>query len=200
MQELDVDMVCGGSVKWLCGGPGAGYLYVKPEVAAKLEPGLTGWAAHAAPFAFEPGPQRYATGVERLLHGSPAVSSLLAATAGYEVVAEVGVEAIRKWSVELTEGLKADVLERGFTIECPVDPARRGGTLTVGLADDEDGPAFVAALADRGILVDHRPGAGIRVSPHFYTRRDELAFFAESMSELREGRAWEAFTAKAGAY
>lgn len=200
VQDLDVDMVCGGSVKWLCGGPGAGYLYVRPEVAATLEPRMTGWAAHAAPFAFEQGPQRYASGAARLLHGSPAVSSLVAATAGYEVVAEVGVENIRAWSVELTEGLREDMLGRGFSIACPADPARRGGTLTIGLADDEDGPAFVAALAQRDVLVDHRPGAGIRVSPHFYTRREELAAFAETMGELREGRAWEAFTSTAGAY
>ncbi len=200
VQELGVDMVCGGSVKWLCGGPGAGYLYVDPELAPKLEPKITGWAAHAAPFAFEQGEQRYANGHERFLHGSPAVPALLAASAGYEVVLEVGVAAIRAHSVRLTEGLREDVLARGFTIPSPADPARRGGTLTVGLRDDENGPAFVAALSERGILVDHRPGAGLRVSPHFYTRESELVEFAAALSELRQTKAWERHLSSVGAY
>lgn len=200
VQELGVDLVCGGSVKWLCGGPGAAYLYARPEVAARLEPAITGWAAHARPFAFETGPQRYATGIERLLHGTPAVPSLLAATAGYDIVHEVGVRTIREHSVRLTEWLRADMLARGFTVPSPVSPGKRGGTLTIGLEGDEDGPAFVAALSERGILVDHRPGAGIRVSPHFYTRAEELAEFAETMSELRESRRWSRHVARVGAY
>jgi len=200
VQALDVDFVCGGSVKWLCGGPGAGYLYAKREAMERLEPAITGWAAHAAPFAFEGGPQRYATGVERLLHGTPAVVALLSATAGYEIVQEVGVDVIREWSVHQTERLRLNMLDRGFTIPSPVDPARRGGTLTIGLRDDELGPAFVCALEARGILVDHRPGAGVRVSPHFYTREEELDQFAETMSELREKKLWREFAEGVGSY
>jgi kynureninase len=200
VQALDVDMVCGGSVKWLCGGPGAAYLYVRPDLLARLEPRITGWAAHAAPFAFETGPQRYASGVQRLLNGSPAVPALLAATAGYDVVAEVGVEAIRAHSVRLTELLREDLLARGFEVSSPPDPARRGGTLTVRLAPDESGPGFVAALERRGILVDHRPEAGLRVSPHFYTRADELRAFAASLSELRQGGGWREHARQGKAY
>jgi kynureninase len=200
VQALGVDMVCGGSVKWLCGGPGAGYLYVRPDLQPKLAPRVTGWAAHAAPFAFETGPQRYAQGIERFLHGSPAVACLMCATAGYEVVLEVGVTAIRTHSQQLTEKLRRDLVERGFGIASPSDPARRGGTLTVALREDEDGPSFVRALAARDILVDHRPGAGIRVSPHFYTTADELAEVAELMGELRETRAWTGFAQGAGSY
>lgn len=200
VQELGVDMVCGGSVKWLCGGPGAGYLYVKPELMPELNPRMTGWAAHTAPFAFELGEQRYAEGPERLLHGSPGVSSLYAATAGYEIIEEVGVETIRRWSIELTEELRQNMLDRGFTVPSPEDPGKRGGTLTIGLHDDEDGPAYVAALEQRGILVDHRPEAGIRVSPHFYTEREELQTFAEVMSELREAGRWREHLAVANAY
>ncbi|MBK8177936.1 MAG: aminotransferase class V-fold PLP-dependent enzyme [Planctomycetes bacterium] len=170
VQALGVDMVCGGSVKWLCGGPGAGYLYVRPDLLERLEPRITGWAAHAAPFAFELGAQRYAPGPARLLHGSPAVPALLAATAGYELIAAVGVERIRAWSIVRTEALREDLLARGFEVPSPADPENRGGTLTVRLAPGEDGTAFVAALEERGILVDHRPEAGLRVSPHFYTR------------------------------
>lgn len=200
VQALGVDMLCGGSVKWLCGGPGAGYLYVRPGLLETFEPRITGWAAHAAPFAFERGPQRYAAGAMRQLNGSPAVPALMAASAGYEVVLEVGVEAIRGHSVRLTEGLRGDLLARGFELPGPADPARRGGSLTVRLRADEHGPAFVAALERRGILVDHRPDAGLRVSPHFYTRADELREFAEVLSELREKRAWKDFVGGTKSY
>jgi kynureninase len=200
VEELGVDMVCGGSVKWLCGGPGAGYLYVRPGLMSELEPGLTGWAAHAEPFAFEPGEQRYADGPMRLLHGSPAVASLMHATAGYDVVHEVGVDTIRRWSIELTEELRADMTDRGVAVTSPGDVAKRGGTLTIGRDDDENGPAFVNALAEHNILVDQRPEAGIRVSPHFYTRREERRAFAEVMSALRAEGSWKEHVAVHGAY
>lgn len=200
VQELGVDMVCGGSVKWLCGGPGAGYLYVRPDLLPKLEPRITGWAAHAAPFAFETGPQRYADGIRRMLHGSPAVASFLTATCGYEVVIEAGPKNIRAHSLALTGNLREQLLARGFRINSPARAERRGGTLTVGLSDDENGPAFVKALEARGILVDHRPGAGIRVSPHFYTRAEELDEFARVLTELREKKSWHAHVAQTAAY
>jgi kynureninase len=200
VQALGVDMICGGSVKWLCGGPGAGYLYVRPGLQDELEPRITGWAAHAAPFAFETGKQRYAHGIRRFLNGSPAVPSLLAATAGYEMVLEAGVAEIRAHSTRLTERLREDMLGRGFQVNSPVEPSRRGGTLTIGLAEDEQGPAWVKALEAQGILVDHRPNAGIRVSPHFYTLEDELEEFAEVMSELRAKRKWREYVSSQSAY
>ena len=200
VRALGVDMVCGGSVKWLCGGPGAGYLYVRPDLLPALQPKITGWAAHADPFAFETGPQRYAPDVRRMLHGTPSVASFLAATAGYEIVLEAGVDAIREYSIAMTEGLREKVLAAGFRVASPVDPRKRGSTLTVGLEPSEDGPAFVRALEARGILVDHRPGAGLRVSPHFYTLEDELEEFAEVMSELRAKRKWRDYVASHAAY
>jgi len=200
VQELGVDMVCGGSVKWLCGGPGAAYLYVRPGLLEELEPRVTGWAAHASPFAFETGEQRYADGPRRLLNGTPAVAALLTATAGYETVLEVGVENIRRHSIALTERLRQELSARGFTSPSPADPARRGGTLTVALRADESGPAFVKALAQRDILVDYRPGAGIRVSPHFYTRASELEGFVAALVELRERRTWTEHVERVAAY
>lgn len=197
---LGVDMVCGGSVKWLCGGPGAAYLYVRPDLLPKLEPSITGWAAHEEPFAFETGPQRYAHDVRRMLHGTPSVAAFLAATAGYEIVLEAGVEAIRAHSIRLTEHLWQRLESAGFPVRSPKDPARRGGTLTVGLRSEENGPAFVKALEERGILVDHRPGAGIRASPHFYTLEDELDEFVETLVELREKRRWTSHVASTSRY
>jgi kynureninase len=200
VQQLGVDFVCGGSVKWLCGGPGAGYLYVRPDLLPQLEPRITGWAAHAAPFAFETGPQRYAPNIRRMLHGSPSVATFWCATAGYELLAECGVHNVRQWSQRLTERLRRALLEAGFRVNSPEDPARRGGTITVGLNADENGPAFVKALEARGILVDHRPGAGVRVSPHYYTLEDELDEFVEALVELRAKGGWRAHVAAQTAY
>lgn len=200
VQALDVDLVCGGSVKWLCGGPGAGYLYVRPDLRERLRPKITGWAAHAAPFAFETGEQRYTDGPKAFLHGSPAVASLVQAMPGYETVLEVGVDAIRAYSIEMTEMLRHDLLERGFDCHGPDRPEIRGGTLTVALAEGEDGPAFVKALAARDVLVDHRPEAGIRVSPHYYTELDELRAFAAHLTDLRDSGSWKDFLEGSAAY
>ena len=135
-----------------------------------------------------------------MLNGSPAVPSFMAATAGYEAVHEAGVKAIRSWSQALTARLREEVLEAGFTVNSPEHPERRGGTLTVGLRPDEDAPAFVRALEARGILVDQRPNAGIRVSPHFYTLEDEMDEFVEELVDVRERRAWREHVAAKTAY
>src|SRR5437867_2815833 len=112
---LGVDFAVGGSVKWLCGGPGAAWLYVRPDLAATLEPALTGWQAHARPFAFEP-EQDYAEGAARFLTGTPNVPALYAATAGYDIVEEVGVERIRARSLEQTELLLGLLEEAGLVL------------------------------------------------------------------------------------
>lgn len=194
---LDLDMACGGSVKWLCGGPGAGYLYVRPDVRERLEPAITGWMAHAAPFAFETGPQRYAHDATRMLHGSPAVPALYAARSGYEIVGEVGVEAIRAKSVRQTTQLLERALERGYGTRSPLDPEKRGGTITIQV---EHAPAVVKALAERDILCDCRPDVGLRVSPHFYTSDDELLGFLDALDEIVASGAWKAHAAKTAAY
>ena len=166
----DVDFICGGSVKWLCGGPGAGYLYVAPRLHEELEPQVTGWMAHEAPFAFEP-ELRYADGIARFLHGSPSVPALYAARSGYRIINEIGIERIRDNSTRMTTRLIELADAAGLAVTSPRDAAQRGGTVTIDVAE---GAAVVAELARRDVLVDYRPGAGIRVSPHFYTRDDEL--------------------------
>src|SRR6266498_3791896 len=145
---LGVDFAVGGSVKWLCGGPGAAWLYVRPDLAATLEPALTGWQAHARPFAFEP-EQDYAEGAARFLTGTPNVPALYAATAGYDVVEEVGVERIRARSLEQTELLLGLLEEAGFDVDNPHDPARRGGTVVVKTPEFE---RVGQELVSRGIL------------------------------------------------
>ena len=177
---LGVDFAVGGSVKWLCGGPGAGWLYVRPDLASVLEPGLTGWQAHARPFDFEP-EQDYADGAARFLTGTPNVPALYAATAGYDVIEEVGIDRIRERSVEQTTLLIELLEEAGFPVGSPSDPARRGGTVVVRPPNFE---RVDAELAARGILCDHRPDVGLRLGPHFFNTDDELRHTVEQIAEL----------------
>jgi kynureninase len=185
--SLGVDFAVGGSVKWLCGGPGAGWLYVRPGLAERLEPTFTGWQAHARPFAFEP-EQDYAEGAARFLTGTPNVPALYAATAGYELIDEVGVERIRGRSMEHTK-LLVELLEAaGFEVLSPRDPNRRGGTVVVRTPEAE---AVYRELGAREIVCDFRPDAGIRLGPHFFNTDDELRFTAAQIAEIVESGAWE---------
>jgi kynureninase len=168
--DLGVDFAVGGSVKWLCGGPGNGWLSVRPDLVERLRPTLVGWQAHAEPFAFEP-ELRYALGVARFLTGTPNVPALYAATAGYDLVEEVGAERIRENSLRQTERLIRLADEAGLDVRSPRDPARRGGTVTVHVPEFE---AVHRELGERGILCDFRPGVGIRLGPHFYNTDEEL--------------------------
>lgn len=184
---LDVDFAVGGSVKWLCGGPGNGWLYVRPDLAERLEPTYTGWQAHEHPFGFEE-EMRYARGAARFLTGTPNVPALYAATAGYDLIEEIGVERIRANSLRQTELLLALADERGFEVMSPRDPARRGGTVTVRVPEF---PAVHRELAERQILCDFRPDAGIRLGPHYFTTDDELRFAVEQIAEIVETGAWK---------
>jgi kynureninase len=184
---LGVDFAVGGSVKWLCGGPGAGWLYVRPDLAEELEPTLVGWQAHARPFAFEP-ELEYATGAARFLTGTPNVPALYAATAGYDVVEEVGIGTIRAHSLRQTELLARLLEQSGFDVLSPRVPKRRGGTLVVRT------PEFAAVhteLGQRDIICDTRPDVGLRLGPHFFTTDEELVFTAEQIADIVESGAYE---------
>jgi kynureninase len=188
VKELDVDFAVGGSVKWLCGGPGAGYLYVHPALQSKLEPKVTGWMAHRAPFAFEPSEITYADDIHRFLHGSPAIPTLYAAESGYDIINEIGVERIRAKSVRQTTRLIELADEQGWRVNSPRDPAKRGGTVVV---DVPHAAAIVQELARREVLVDSRPGAGIRIAPHFYTKDEELEISMREIKNILDTRAYK---------
>jgi kynureninase len=193
---LNVDFAVGGSVKWLCGGPGNGWLYVRPDLAEVLEPTFVGWQAHVRPFGFEP-ELEYAPGAARFLTGTPNVPALYAATAGYDLIAEIGVERIRENSVRQTQ-LLIDLLDAaGFDVGSPREPARRGGTVTVRT------PAFEAVhkeLAERQILCDFRPDAGLRLGPHYYNTDDELRFAVAQIAEIVESGVYERHLGVAGRF
>ena len=187
VRTLNVDFAVGGSVKWLCGGPGNGWLYVRPDLAEVLEPTFMGWQAHARPFGFEP-ELEYAEGAARFLTGTPNVPALYAATPGYDLIEELGVDRIRANSVRQTQ-LLIDLLdEAGFDVGSPRDPARRGGTVTVRTPEFE---AVHRELAERQILCDFRPDAGLRLGPHYYNTDDELHHAVEQISQIVETRAYE---------
>jgi len=179
---LGVDFAVGGSVKWLCGGPGNGWLYVRPGLAERLTPTVTGWQAHEAPFGFEE-EMRYASGAARFLTGTPNVPAHFAGTAGYDLIEEVGVERIRANSLRQTQLLIDLADEAGFEVRSRREPERRGGTVTVTVPDF---PAVHRELAEREILCDFRPDAGLRLGPHFYTSDDELRFVVEQIGEILE--------------
>ncbi len=138
---------------------------------------MTGWFGHEHPFAFTMPEQQYAENVWRYVGGTPAVAALYQARAGVEIVGEVGVDKIRAKSLTQTQRMIDLVDAHGFSLNSPRENSRRGGTVVFDFAG---AGAVAAELNRRKFYCDHRPGAGIRVSPHFYTRDDEIeAFFAE---------------------
>jgi len=179
VRELGVDFAVGGSVKWLCGGPGAGYLYVRRDLWNQLTPAATGWSAHEEPFAFDGGAIRYADSAFRFLNGTPNIPALYSARSGYEIVNQIGVAAIRQKSTRQTTRLIELADEAGFRVNTCRNPAQRGGVVVL---DVPDGQEVTRELARRQILVDFRPQAGIRVAPHFYTTDEELE---HTVSEIR---------------
>jgi kynureninase len=181
VQDLHVDFACGGVLKWLCGGPGTAYLFVRPDLGTQLRPTLTGWTAHADPFAFEIGATRYADPPYRFMNGTPNVPALYAARPGLGIVREVGVGPIREKSQRQTGRLIALADARGWPVNTPRDPNRRGGTVSI---DMPGAPHVCARLLERDILVDWRPRAGVRLSPHFYTRDDELEIAIAAIDEV----------------
>jgi kynureninase len=168
---LGVDYLTGGSVKYLCGGPGAGFLYVRPDRLSTTRPRLTGWMAHPDPFGFDAGPMRWRDDGLRFLNGTPHVPALYAARAGWEIVAEIGLEAIRAKSLRLTSRIVSFAQAEGWTVNSPLDGARRGGSVTIGVPSPE---RVWAELDRRDILCDWRPGVGIRFGPHFYNTDDDV--------------------------
>ena len=187
VEKSGVAFATGGSVKWLCGGPGAGWLYVRPDLVDELEPAFVGWQGHARPFAFEP-ELEYADGIARFLTGTPNVPALYAATAGYDVIEEVGVETIRRRSLGLTDLLIRLADEAEFEVTSQRDQARRGASVAIRV------PGFEGVheeLAERQILCDFRPDVGLRLGPHFFNSEDELEHAIATIGEILASGAHE---------
>jgi kynureninase len=188
VRELGVDFAVGGCLKWLCGGPGAAFLWVDPALAPALRPTVTGWMAHEQAFAFETGPIRLRGDAFRFLHGTPSIPALYAAAAGLEIVAQIGVDAIRAKSLRQVACLVDLARSEGFPVTAPERPDQRGGTVAI---DPPHAYEVSRELLLRDFLVDFRPGAGIRVSPHFYTADEELEAVVREMRRIVDSKAYE---------
>jgi kynureninase len=188
VRALGVDFAVGGVLKWLCGGPGVGYLYVRPDLQKKLEPALTGWFAHKRPFDFDANPIERADGSLRFITGTTQIPALYACQPGLEIIAAAGVERIREKSTRQTARLLEGALARGWRVNTPREPAVRGGTVSIGCPNAAE---VTRELLARDIMVDYRPAAGVRLSPHFYTRDEEIDFALEQIAEILATRAWE---------
>jgi len=179
--EWGVDFLIGGTIKWLCGGPACGYLYVRPDLQRDLRPRLTGWVAHDAPFEFAHAPMRYARSVRRFAQGTPSIPALYSALPGLEIIESVGVETIAAESKRRTEKMVEFALEHGWRLNSPREWEKRGGSVMIGV---DDGPQMVERLAERKVFVDSRPRAGLRISPHFFNTDEEVEEALNVLAEL----------------
>jgi len=187
LAEWGVDAAVGGCLKWLCGGPGNCFLWVRPDLAPTLEPRLTGWQAHKRPFGFEPGDIDARDDAWRFLTGTPNVPALYAAAAGLEIVAAAGLDAVRAKSTRQTTRLIELARAEGWKVNASDDPARRGGTVAIEMPHAKE---VAAELNARDVCCDYRPGAGVRFSPHFYTRDDELDAAVDAVRDVLRTGAW----------
>ncbi len=196
VRDLRVDFAVGGVLKWLCGGPGVAYLYVREDLRAKLKPALTGWFAHKRPFQFEVGAVDAREDSFRYMNGTTQIPSLYACQPGLEIIAKVGVENIRAKSRQQTFRLMEMAQARGWRVNTPQNPDERGGTVSI---DCPHAEAVSRELLARDILVDFRPRAGIRMSPHFYNIDSEIDHAIAQVEEILQTRAWERHAAHAAA-
>ncbi len=181
VQALNVDFAVGGVLKWLCGGAGTSYLYVRPDLAKKLAPNFTGWFAHENPFAFEIGANKHGEPPFRFMQGTTNVPGFYTAMPGLKLIREAGVERIRAKSTKMTARLIELADQRGWKVNAPRNPEQRGGTVAIDMPNAKE---VCAELLRRDVLVDYRPKAGVRFSPHFYNTMEEIDKAITTVDEI----------------
>lgn len=177
----DAVAVIGSCVKWLCGGPGAGWLWVRCDLAAELQPTDVGWWSHADPFEFDIHRFEFAPDARRFMGGTPSPLPYAIAAAGIETISAIGVETIRAHNLMLLDKLRAAALALGLTVNTHPDPAQHGGTLAL---DFPDRRRALEQLSAQGIRVDSRPRYGLRFSPHIYNTADEIEYVTEVLRQV----------------
>lgn len=185
VKDLGIDFYVGGCLKWLCGGPGNAFLYVRPQLASSLEPYLTGWVAHEEPFSFKLS-MDYANGSYKFMSGTPPVPSLYTAKAGLGIIREVGISQIRKKSLRQTEMIIKAAKNRGFQLFSPEKERFRGGAVSLGLPEASK---VYQGLERKQIKVDFRPGKDkapdvLRIAPHFYTTDEEIEYLFKEIDTI----------------
>ncbi|MDP9265573.1 MAG: aminotransferase class V-fold PLP-dependent enzyme [Chloroflexota bacterium] len=183
VHESDVDFLVGGTLKWLMGGPGMAFLYARRDRIAAARPTAIGWWAMRDPFAFDVEHIDYAPNARRFEYGTPAVAAAYTARAGIALLREVGVETVRERHKMLSQILVDGALEQGWAVRCPREADARTPIVTL---EHSDPPSAVAALRERGCIVDFRPGL-IRLSPHYFNTTGEMERTLQLLAEVREG-------------
>ncbi len=184
VKALDVDFLVSGTLKWLLGGPGVAFTYVREELIPKLRPTATGWWGARDMFQFKTGELEYRDDAQRLEAGTPPMAAIYTASAAMDIVLEVGVERVRERTRYLADDLIRRIQERGWQLLCPTDSATRSSIVILGMERPEE---LVQALAERGIIVDSRPGR-LRISPHFYNTVEENEQIVTALDELLSKR------------
>lgn len=175
-----VDFLVTGGLKWLIGGPGAAYLYVRRELVQQLEPRLTGWFSQRRQFDFDPHRLEFRPDAARFEAGTPAVAAVYAGKAGLEIINEIGPQHIRTHTAHLNRDLAERLRAHGYRLRIPANPEKQAGMTLVELAEPMQ---VTRQLAERGIVVDKRPGV-IRISPYFYNTVEENEWLVSALREI----------------
>ncbi len=186
----NVDFYVGGTLKWMCGGPGGVFMYVRPDVLPTLQPRLTGWFAHQHPFAFDIDQFVPREDAYRLANGTPGIASLYAIQPGIDVITQVGVDNIRANSIRQTTMLIELAEQAGCQINTPRESAVRAGTVTLNMQNSYE---ISRAVLARNIVIDYREGAGIRIAPHFYNTDDEVRLALDAIDEIIKDGSWKQY-------
>jgi len=190
VQVADVDFYVGGTLKWMCGGPGGVFMYVRPDLLPALNPRMTGWFAHQRPFAFDVEHFDLREDAYRLANGTPGIASLYAIQPGVEIISQVGVNAIRAKSIRQTSMLIDLADQAGYQINTPRSIDQRAGTVTLNMPNAYE---ISRALLARNLVIDFREGAGIRVAPHFYNSDDEVRLVIDAIAEIITDESWKPY-------
>jgi kynureninase len=186
--DLNVDFYIGGVLKWMCGGPGGVFMYVRPDLLTTLQPKITGWFAHQTPFAFDVEHHVLREDAYRLMTGTPGVASLYAIQPGIDIITQVGVDNIREKSMRQTAMTIALADKAGYLVNSPRQAEQRAGTITV---NPDHAYEVSRELIARNIVVDYRENAGIRIAPHFYNSDDEVQLTMNAIAEILADGSWQ---------
>lgn len=185
---MNVDYYIGGVLKWMCGGPGGVFMYVRPDLLASLNPKVTGWFAHQQPFAFDLGNFVLREDAFRLMNGTPGIASLHSIQPGVDIITQVGVDNIRNKSMRQTALLIELADTAGYSVVSPRNAEQRAGTVTV---NPPHAYEVSREMLERGVKIDYRQAAGIRIAPHFYNSDEEVRLSVDLIGEILNDESWK---------
>jgi selenocysteine lyase/cysteine desulfurase len=184
VNAMDIDFLVTGTLKWLMGGPGLAFVYVREGLISRLEPSITGWFGDREQFQFKTREFEFRPEATRLETGTPAVPTIYSANGGLDIVLEASVQSICERTRYLTNDLVARAREHGWNVRAPQEPERRSSIVMLELERPEE---IVKALVERNIITDSRPGL-LRVSPYFYNTIEENAIVVDAIANILENR------------